>query len=96
MYLPGLVCGLNVVCRAIGEPSDAVIVQTPVYPPFLSAPINQDAQLITAELSAELRDGRLYYGFDDAAFDPRSRRAPGCSCCVIHIIQSGGFLTGTS
>lgn len=77
VYLPGLVCGLNVVCRAIGEPGDAVIVQTPVYPPFLSAPINQDRQLITAELSAELRDGRLYYGFDDAAFDaaitPRTR-----------------------
>ena len=68
VYLPGLVCGLNVVCRAIGEPGDAVLVQTPVYPPFLSAPIQQDRQLITAELSAELRHGRLYYRFDDAAF----------------------------
>ncbi|MFO1421789.1 MAG: aminotransferase class I/II-fold pyridoxal phosphate-dependent enzyme [Candidatus Competibacteraceae bacterium] len=34
VYLPGLVCGLNVVCRAIGEPGDEVLVQTPVYPPF--------------------------------------------------------------
>jgi len=68
VYLPGLVCGLNVVCRAIGEPGDAVLVQTPVYPPFLSAPVDQDRQLITAELNAELRAGRLYYTFDDAAF----------------------------
>lgn len=71
VYLPGLVCGLNVVCRAIGEPGDAVLVQTPVYPPFLSAPIQQDRQLITAELSAELRHGRLYYRFDDAAFSEK-------------------------
>lgn len=77
VYLPGLVCGLNVACRAVGEPGDAVLAQTPVYPPFLSAPINQDRRLITAELTAEMRDGRLYYTFDDAAFaaaiGPRTR-----------------------
>ena len=77
VYLPGLVCGLNVVCRAVGEPGDAVLVQTPVYPPFLSAPTNQDRRLIAAELTAESRGGSLYYSFDDAAFeaaiDPRTR-----------------------
>ncbi len=77
VYLPGLVCGLNVACRAIGEPGDEVIVQTPVYPPFLAAPGNQERRLITAELTAECRDGRLYYTFDDAAFaaaiSPRTR-----------------------
>ena len=67
IYLPGLVCGLNVVCRAVGEPGDAVLVQTPVSPPFLSAPTHQDRQLLMAELTAEYRDGRLYYTFDDAA-----------------------------
>ena len=71
VYLPGLVCGLNVVCRAIGEPGDEVLVQTPVYPPFLSAPGHQERRLITAELTAECRDGRLYYTFDDAAFAAR-------------------------
>lgn len=65
VYLPGLVCGLNVACRAVGEPGDAVLVQPPVYPPFLSAPIYQDRQLLTAELCAEVRDGSLYYTFDD-------------------------------
>ncbi len=35
VYLPGLVCGLNLACRAVGEPGDAVLAQTPVYPPFL-------------------------------------------------------------
>lgn len=68
VYLPGLVSGLNVVCRAIGEPGDEVLVQTPVYPPFLAAPENQDRRLVTAELSAEHRNGHLHYTFDDAAF----------------------------
>lgn len=68
VYLPGLVCGLNIACRAVGEPGDAVLVQTPVYPPFLSAPLYQDRQLLTAELTAEYRDERLFYSFDDAAF----------------------------
>ncbi len=77
VYLPGLVCGLNVVCRAVGDPGDAVLVQTPVYPPFLSAPGHQDRRLLTAKLDAEQRDGQLYYHFDDAAFaaaiDPGTR-----------------------
>jgi len=77
VYLPGLVCGLNVACRAVGEPGDAVLVQPPVYPPFLSAPIHQDRQLLTAELHAEAQDGMLYYRFDEAtltaAVTPKTR-----------------------
>jgi len=38
VWLPGLVCGLNVLARAIGEPGDEVITFTPIYPPFMSAP----------------------------------------------------------
>lgn len=36
VWLPGLVCGLNLACRAFG--SAGVATLTPVYPPFLSAP----------------------------------------------------------
>lgn len=68
VYLPGLVCGLNVVCRAVGEPGDEVLVQTPVYPPFLAAPVNQERRLVAAELTLETDGERLYYTFDDAAF----------------------------
>jgi len=61
----------------VGDPGDAVLVQTPVYPPFLSAPGHQDRRLLTAKLDAEQRDGQLYYHFDDAAFaaaiDPGTR-----------------------
>ena len=48
VWLPGLVCGLNVTCRAVGEPGDAVATFTPVYPPFFTAPRNADRELIDA------------------------------------------------
>jgi cystathionine beta-lyase len=71
MFLPGLVCGLNVVCRAIGEPGDGVLVNTPIYPPFLSAPINQGRPLETAGLAIrrEMTGGRehLRYEMDSDA-----------------------------
>lgn len=38
VWLPGLVCGLNVLCRAVGENGDEAVTFTPIYPPFLSAP----------------------------------------------------------
>ncbi|HHP7235800.1 MAG TPA: MalY/PatB family protein [Desulfobacterales bacterium] len=38
VWLPGLVAGLNVTCRAVGGDGDAVITTVPVYPPFLTAP----------------------------------------------------------
>ena len=38
VWLPGLVCGLNVLCRAVGDVDDEVLTFTPIYPPFMSAP----------------------------------------------------------
>jgi cystathionine beta-lyase len=67
VFLPGLVCGLNVVSRAIGESGDGVLVTPPVYPPFLSAPKNQDRRLHVAELAVERQGQHLHYTVD---FDP--------------------------
>lgn len=71
--LPGLVCGLNVVSRAIGERGDGALVSTPVYPPFLSAPTNQDRELHSAPLALEERNGHLFYSFDAATFEAAIR-----------------------
>lgn len=61
VMLPGLVSGLNIVSRAVGEPGDSVLTNTPVYGPFLTAPINQQRRLLTAPLH-EIRSGRrLHY-----------------------------------
>lgn len=50
VWLPGLVQGLNLICRAVGESGDAVMITPPVYPPFLSAPGFSDRERIDAEL----------------------------------------------
>ena len=50
VWLPGLVPALNVACRAFGEPGDAVLTCTPVYPPFLSAPGFSDRQRVAVPL----------------------------------------------
>lgn len=42
VWTPGVVPAFNMACKAFCEPGDAVIVQTPNYPPLLAAPeINQ-------------------------------------------------------
>jgi cystathionine beta-lyase len=69
LFLPGLVCGLNLVCRAIGQRGDGVLVQTPVYPPFLSAPRNQERSLEIAPLAFSQCEERGYYEPDYAAIE---------------------------
>jgi cysteine-S-conjugate beta-lyase len=64
LFLPGLVSGLNIVTRAIGAAGDGVLSTTPVYGPFLSAPVNQDRVLQTAELAVEQQGQRLRYTVD--------------------------------
>lgn len=38
VWLPGLVCGLNLACRSVGAEGDKVLTAQPIYPPFVSAP----------------------------------------------------------
>jgi len=65
VWLPGLVTGLHVACRATGQAGDAVFTATPVYPPFLSAPPASQRRLAGAEFL--LRDGRWHWDFDAVA-----------------------------
>jgi cystathionine beta-lyase len=50
VWLPGLVSGLNVACRAVGTAGDAVFTATPIYPPFLSAPVDSARRVVSAPL----------------------------------------------
>ena len=50
VWLPGLVTGLNVACRAVGEVGSGVLTATPVYPPFTSAPRLSERSLQTVSL----------------------------------------------
>lgn len=77
VFLPGLVSGLNIVARAVGNPGDGVLANTPVYAPFLSAPVNQGRTLQSAPQRAVERDGFLHYEADmdalEAAILPATR-----------------------
>ncbi len=60
VWLPGLVCGLNVVCRAFAESAQEILATTPIYPPFLSAPRFSDRKLVRCPLKRE----NTFYSFD--------------------------------
>jgi cystathionine beta-lyase len=65
VWLPGLVTGLNVACRAVGDDGDDVLTAIPVYPPFLSAPGNSRRRLSTVALS--YAKGKWGFDFDRLA-----------------------------
>jgi cystathionine beta-lyase len=54
VWLPGLVTGLNVACRSV---SGGVLTNTPVYPPFLSAPTFSDRPLRRVPLARNAQGG---------------------------------------
>lgn len=66
MIIPGVVTGLNLVCHAAKSPGAGVLMQTPIYPPFLSAPKNAGLARHEMELTRG-SDGR--YEIDFKAFE---------------------------
>jgi len=68
IFLPGVVCGLNLVCRAVGTTGDAAITLTPIYPPFLTAPTNQGMSLQTVQLKPSNQGPTIRYEIDLEAF----------------------------
>lgn len=56
VYLPGLVCGLNLTLRALTEPTQGTLAPRPIYPPFMkSARLAGRAQ---TPMPMTLRNGR--------------------------------------
>jgi cystathionine beta-lyase len=73
-FLPGVIRGFNMACRTAAVPGDGVLMQTPVYPPFLRAP--DYAGLTRDEMQLTRRpDGYYTVDFDafEAAITPRTR-----------------------
>jgi cystathionine beta-lyase len=79
VWLPGLVCGLNVLCRAVGETGDEVLTFTPIYPPFMSAPVL--SQRTTIKVPLKLDGGRWVTDLEtlERAITPRTRLLLLCS-----------------
>ncbi|MBG71947.1 MAG: aspartate aminotransferase [Gammaproteobacteria bacterium] len=73
IWIPGVVPGLNIASRAIGSEDDALIIMTPVYPPFLSVPENSNKQLLSSPL---IYDGKKW-SIDFADIEDKARLASG-------------------
>ena len=65
VWLPGLVTGINLSCRATGAPGDGVVTAVPAYPPFLTPPARSDRKLVTVPLLE--RNGRAALDLDGIA-----------------------------
>jgi cystathionine beta-lyase len=75
VWLPGLVCGLNVAIRAFTEPGDEVLSLSPVYPPFTIAPTSQGrvAKNIPLALNTAAGLWEVDWTALEAAATPRSK-----------------------
>jgi cystathionine beta-lyase len=82
IFIPGLVSGLNLVARASDERGSGILVNTPIYPPFLTAPANQEREVHEAQLALTHRHdalGRSYLHYEvdfealDNAVQPNTR-----------------------
>ncbi|MFN4148968.1 MAG: MalY/PatB family protein [Rhodocyclaceae bacterium] len=80
VWLPGLVPGLHLACRAVGGAGDGVCTATPVYPPFLSAPAAEQRRLLTLPLPRS----ESGWGWDFAAADTILRSARLLLLCHPH------------
>jgi|LSQX01.3.fsa_nt_gb cystathionine beta-lyase len=79
VWLPGLVSGLNILCRAIGERGDSVATFTPVYPPFLTAPVLAERSVAKVPLVWDERGWRMDLDTLERSLTARTRLLLLCS-----------------
>jgi cystathionine beta-lyase len=73
VWLPGLVVGLNVACRAFGREGAEVLTAVPIYPPFLSAPVNGARNAVRVPMTESEGVWRWDIGALERAITPSSR-----------------------
>lgn len=74
VFVPGVVPGFNLVCQALAGPGDSIVMLTPVYPPFFSAPANAGAEKIEVPMMQSVQ-GRYEIDFEafEAALQPNTK-----------------------
>ena len=73
LFLPGVVVGFNLASHAVGQPGDGVLVQPPVYGPFLSAPGNAGRVCQSAPIRLQGSRYEIDLGVLTDAIDERTR-----------------------
>ena len=74
VFLPGVVTGFNLACRAMTSPGDTVLIQSPIYPPILEAPGNAGLRGKIVPLVQDV-NGRYHIDFDlfEQSIEERTR-----------------------
>ena len=75
-YIPVIVVGIAFCIQAFTKPGDKILVNTPVYPPFVNLPVNNGRELVTNKL--KLENGRFAIDFDDL-----EQKAKGCKMMLL-------------
>lgn len=73
VWLPGLVSGLHLACRALTTPDQAVVTAQPIYPPFMSAPHLSERALITLPMQRVGKRTLIDFDALEAALTPAAR-----------------------
>ena len=66
LLLPGVISGFNLVCQAVTQPGESLLIQPPIYPPFFEAAKNARVKEIQCGL-VQQKDGG--YEVDFPAFE---------------------------
>jgi cystathionine beta-lyase len=61
-FVPGIVSGLGLTIQCFTQPGDGILVQTPIYPPFMSLPEANDRKLVINRLL--FKDDRFHIDFE--------------------------------
>lgn len=64
LFLPGLVCGLNIATRAFTSPGDKVAVPRPIYPPFNSSTKNAGAEAVDVPMVKQQVGDKIRWTID--------------------------------
>jgi cystathionine beta-lyase len=75
VWLPGLVSGINVACRAYADEGDEVLSLSPIYPPFTTGPKNQARIARNVPLVLDRAERRWDIDWEalEAAVTPRTK-----------------------
>ena len=85
LYSPSVVTSLSIIIFSLKNENDGVIVQTPIYPPFMEVVRNNNRRLLINELKLNEQGN---YIFDLDNFEELCKKMHlKFFYCVIHIIQ---------
>ena len=81
-FIPCIVAGISYALLALTEPSDRVLVTTPVYPPFLNLPKDSGRTLVCSPLKIMTSDRSRRSRFE-IDFDDFERKAKDCKVFIM-------------